>query len=273
MKRAIAGLPLLTAVLAGPAFAADLVPYSPPLPPASNDLIITLSVNGEAGPRFPGARDLTFYGYPGVSFRRANEPLRFSAPDDGLSIVVAENAWIRGGIAARFLAGRYFGDDRRYLFGLRDVPWTIEPGVFVELWPVDFIRARAEIRHGIRASQDGFVANLGLDYLIRTGAFTFALGPRMALGDDRWTQTWFGVTPFESALNGVLPAYRPQGGITSVGAAGSVRYQWSPQWATTVYGAYNYLVGDAGDSPISRIAGSRDQITVGAGVSYSFAWP
>ena len=50
----------------------------------------------------------------------------------------------------------------------------------------------------------------------------------------------------------------------------SATYQWNDQWATTVRGAYDRLVGSAADSPITRNLGSRDQFTVGASASYSF---
>ena len=43
----------------------------------------------------------------------------------------------------RYQSGRYFGDDRRNLFGLREVKWSVEPGAFVEAWPVEWLRARA----------------------------------------------------------------------------------------------------------------------------------
>ena len=65
---------------------------------------------------------------------------------------------------------------------------------------------------------------------------------------------------------------------TSEGVGGVVRNRGpgrrlggSEQWATTVYAGYDRLVGDAGDSPITRRLGSQDQFTVGARLSYSFA--
>ena len=75
-------------------------------------------------------------------------------------------------------------------------------------------------------------------------------------------------TPFEAALNGRVTPSRARGGVTSLGA---LTYQWSEQWTTTVYAGYDRLVGDAGDSPITRRLGSQDQFTVGARLSYSFA--
>lgn len=270
-------LPVLAALgtLAGaPVLAADLAaPLAPtPAPAASNLWIVTLTGNLEAGPRFPGSDRFSLVGYPSLSYRRVNEPARFSAPDDGLSITLFENPWFRFGPVARFEGGRYFASERPQLFGLRDVRWSIEPGAFLEIWPVDRIRARVELRHGVHG-HDGFVGNAGLDYVLPTGAFTFSIGPRIALGDSSFTDAYFSVTPAEAALNALVYPYRARGGITSVGGLGSVSYTWSPQWTTTVYAGYNRLVGDAGRSPITQRIGSPDQITVGARLSYSFTMP
>ena len=56
------------------------------------------------------------------------------------------------------------------------------PVVFVEYWPVEFLRARAEMRRGFNG-HEGFVADFGLDLVQSFGALTVSVGPRLALGD------------------------------------------------------------------------------------------
>lgn len=240
--------------------------------PAAQDLwIVTLTGTIQAGPRYPGSDRFSLSGYPSLSYRRAGEPARFSAPDDGLSIALVDTGWFRAGPVARFQGGRYRDADPD-LFGLRKVRWAVEPGAFVEFWPTQWVRARFEIRHGVHG-HDGFVANAGIDVVHPIGPLTLSVGPRLALGDDAFTGTYFGVTPFEAALNPFVHPYRARGGLTSVGLLGAATYVWSPQWATTLYAGYDRLVGDAGDSPITRRIGSPNQFTVGARLSYSFAMP
>jgi MipA family protein len=239
-------------------------------PPTVSDLyIVTINANLKADPRFPGSDRLTLLGYPSMGLRRADEPQRFTTPDDGLSFSF-QSPFLRFGVVGSYQSGRYFGDDRRNLFGLREVKWSVEPGAFVEAWPVEWLRARAEVRYGLHG-YEGVVGNLGLDVVQRFGHFTVSLGPRLAFGDTAFTSAFFGVTPFEAALNGRVTPFRARGGVTSAGALGALTYQWSEQWATTVYAGYDRLVGDAGDSPITRRLGSQDQFTVGARLSYSFA--
>ena len=122
--------------------------------------------------------------------------------------------------------------------------------MFVEYWPLEFLRARAEIRRGF-GGHEGFVADFGLDARAALRRRHLSLSARgCALGDSEFTRTYFGVTPDEAALNGQVTPYRPSGGITSVGATGAVSYDWSQQWSTTAFVTYKHLVGDAADSPI-----------------------
>lgn len=267
LSKSVALVSLLVAGSAvAQAQAADL--FSPaPFVPAG--WVVTLKGNLKVGPTYPGADDFSVIGFPSLSFRRAGTPERFSAPDDGLSFSVLEESAVRVGVVGRFQGGRYLKDDRR-LFGLDKVDWAVEPGVFVEYWPLQFLRARAELRHGINGHH-GFVADLGLDFVQTYGALTFSVGPRLALGDNEFTKTYFGVTPLEAALNGQVAPYKPSGGITSVGATTGVTYKWSEQWSTTAYVTYKRLVSDAADSPIVKRFGSENQFGLGLTAAYSFS--
>ena len=269
--RAASSLAVLTALLAGSTVAQAADPLFAPEPiQDSSGWIVTVKGNLRVGPSYPGSDEFSFIGYPSLSFRRAGTVERFSAPDDGLSFSFLEDSAVRFGVVGRFVGGRYLQDNRE-LFGLEKIDWAVEPGVFVEYWPLEFLRARAEIRRGFNG-HEGFVADFGLDAVQRFGAFTVSIGPRLALGDNEFTRTYFGVTPIEAALNGQVTPYRPSGGITSVGATGAVSYDWSPQWSTTAFVTYKHLVGDAADSPIVKEFGSEHQVGFGLTVSYSFGY-
>jgi len=257
---------LLTSTASVSVHAADPTFFTPEAFPSG--WIVTVKANLRAQPSYPGADDLSFIGYPSLSFRRAGTVERFSAPDDGLSFSFLDDSAFRFGAVGRFQGGRYY-EDNEELFGLKKIDWAIEPGVFVEYWITDFLRARGELRHGINGHH-GFVADLGLDVVQTFGAFTVSAGPRLSLGDGDFTRTYFGVTPVEAAINGQVEAYRPSGGITSVGATASASYKWSEQWSTTAFVTYQHLVGDAADSPIVREFGSESQVGLGLTVSYSF---
>ncbi|MBH9750974.1 MipA/OmpV family protein, partial [Clostridioides difficile] len=88
----------------------------------------------------------TAVGYPSIDVRRVGEPRRFSTPDDGFSLSLFDTESFRIGPTARFVPGRYYGDDRRHLYGFRDARFAVEPGVFAEFFPVSFFRTRVEVR-------------------------------------------------------------------------------------------------------------------------------
>jgi len=266
---------LLLSMLAGhadPSNAADpgVAAAQAPVPEADG-WIITLKGNVSLSTTWDGAKTYGAEGYPSFSFRRANQPAIWGAPDDGFGISVYDSPFFSIGPVARYNSGRYRADEKK-LFGIRDVPWTLEPGMFVDFWPIpDTLRAHVELRHGLN-SNNGFVADAGVDYLMHVGQTTFALGPRLGLGDQDLMRKEFGVTPTDALQNGIVTPFKPGGGLRSAGVATSVTYDLSQAWSTTVYGGYDRLVADAAKSPLVRKLGSPDQFRAGLTVSYSFGF-
>ena len=58
--------------------------------------------------------------------------------------------------------------------------------------------------------------------------------------------------------------------ISAVGAAAGYIKQLTPRWGIYSYARYDRLVGDAAASPIVRRFGSRDQISGGLALTYTF---
>ena len=255
--------------MAGGASAADpVVPVFAEQP--ASGWTISIGANGKFGPSYPGSDKMGFSGSPSFNWRRPGDPVSFSAPDDGFGLALYKTSVFSIGPVGSFQSGRYFGDDRR-LFGLRDVPWTIEAGAFVEFWPIqDRLRTRLEVRQGFHGHR-GVIADASVDWVERFGAFTLSGGPRLSLANGSYMDRYFGVDAGEAALNGTLTPYRAKGGLTSVGAGAALDYRWSPAWTTRTFVKYDRLVGSADNSPIARL-GDRNQYTAGVGVTYTFAW-
>jgi len=238
-------------------------------PTPAKGWIITLGGSFEMGPKYDGANSAGPSFMPSISWRRAGESAGFSAPDDGLDFALYETDRFSVGVVGSYRAGRYSGSSPR-LFGMRDVPWSIEAGAFGEYWLIqDRLRTRIEVRQGFNGHH-GVVADLSADWVERLGSFTFAVGPRFSLGSASFMRRQFGVTPLEAALNGMIEAYRPAGGAKSVGLASSLEYAWSPSLSTTLFARYDRLVGDAANSPLVDTLGQRNQFSIGIGASYSF---
>lgn len=250
-----------------PAPAASPPPASPPAPAASPDgYIVTLQAIGAVAPSFPGSAVVRPYPFPGVSVRGIGEPERFSAPDDGFGVPVFEADGLRMGPVANFVFRR---GNRDGLFGLHHVGITHEVGGFAEYFAFDHFRARAELRQAVDG-HEGFVASLGADFFGESNSFRVSLGPRLNLGDNRYANAYFSVTPVEAILNGRLEPYQASGGFTSAGGVATVRYDFTPNLNATIYTGLQRLTGSVGGSPIPNMVGSRDQFTAGVSVSRSF---
>jgi outer membrane protein len=238
-----------------------------PLSFLSGEWTVTAKGNVVASPKYPGSNEFAMFGYPSFSIRRAGTPNTFGAPDDPISMALIRSGGLRIGPSFRYIGSRSASDDIE-LLGLDKVPWTLETGAFVEYWPTEFLRGRVDVRYGFHGHK-GVVADFGLDGLMRSGPWTFALGPRMRVVSGSYQDAYFTVTPAESIASG-LPAYRAGAGVNSLGLAGFTSYKFNPQWEVTGYVRYDRLIGDAADSPITRRTGSPNQWTIGAILGYSF---
>lgn len=250
------------------AWAADVTPaLSDPTP--AKGWIVTIGGSVQLGPKYDGASSAGLSFMPSLSWRRVGEADGFSAPDDGLDLALYETERFSIGVVGDFRSGRYSGSNNR-LFGMRDVPWSVEAGAFVEFWPIqDRLRTRLEVKQGFHGHH-GIVADMSIDWIERLNGFTFAIGPRLALGDNRFMSRYFGVSPLEATFNRYFIPYSPDGGLKSVGLASSLDYKWSETWSTTLFGRYDRLAQDAAHSPLVATVGQRHQVTFGLGLNYSF---
>lgn len=258
----------LAGLCAGAAQAAEISGSLFSADPASG-WIVTLGGSAQIGPKFDGSSIAGFSVMPSLSWRRVGEEAGFSAPDDGLDFALFETKTFSFGPVASFRSGRHSGSDSK-LVGLRDLPWTIEAGAFVEFWPIqDRLRTRMEIRQGFHGHH-GVVADISADWVERFGSFTLSGGPRLSLGDTAFMRRNFGVSLGESRANGWLAPFNARGGVKSAGVGMALDYRWSPLWTTMIFAKYDRLLGDADRSPIVSVLGQRDQVTFGISATYSF---
>jgi MipA family protein len=235
----------------------------------SGDWTMTIGAQGQVLPQFEGADTYRVRPMPIFAIRRTDSLARFKAPDDGLRLGIIDVENVRIGPAAR-LRGKRSEKDSSALRGMGDVDYALELGLFAEIWATQNFRLSGEFRHGI-GGHKGIVADLGIDFVVRPESqWTLSAGPRMAWSNSSYMQTYFGVTPVQSARSG-LPVYRPDAGVRSLGFIGSANYQVTPDWSLQAFARYDRLVGDARSSPIVRgSGGSPNQFSAGLGFSYSF---
>lgn len=269
-------LALLAAVLSAggflPAGAAELFsppPPTPVAPSANEDWYLTLGASGQIEPDYPGADGYTVR--PGLIFsiRKASQLNVFRSVDDNPSVALFDTGTFRIGAVGRIDWGRS-EDDAFRLTGTGDIGLSVEAGGFAEWYVTEWLRTRAELRYGV-GGFEGIRGLLGADVIIPAGQWRFAVGPRLTYGGSGYMETFFGVTPVQSALGTLqgnwLPVYNAGAGFDLVGATAQLTYNFRNGFEAGVYGTYGRLLSDAASSPLTSDA---NQFMAGVSLSYTF---
>jgi MipA family protein len=248
------------------ASAALLLPLQSATAQNSDDIRIRIGLGGQIRPEYIGADGNEWAPLWDIAIQRGTGPFDFEAPDDNFDIKLFSNGGLSLGPVANIESGR---KDSEVGAPVGKVPTTFEVGAFAQYEMSDSIRFRGEVRRGV-GGHDGFVASVGGDHVWRDGdRYVFSIGPRLLLSDARYQNAWFGVSPLASAASD-LPEYRPSSGLHAIAATSGLTYQLNRDWGLFGFARYEWLVGDAAKSPIVRELGSRDQLSAGMGLTYTF---
>jgi outer membrane scaffolding protein for murein synthesis (MipA/OmpV family) len=250
--------------LSAPACAADVDTATAP-----KGWIVTVRAIAAVAPSYPGSGTLRPYPFPSIDIRRVGDPELFSTPDDSFGFALVDYQGFRAGPVANFVFKR---GQRDGLVGMRPVSLTHEIGGFLEFRTGEHFRTRVELRQGVDG-HEGFVAALGADLFGGDGRATVSIGPRFSLGDNRYANAYFSVTPVESFLNGRIVPYEATGGFTAAGGLATFRYDFTKNMNATLFGGLQRLTGSVGASPIPNEIGSRNQFTAGLSIARSFVIP
>ena len=229
--------------------------------------VVRVGVGGQNRPAALGADRREWAPLFDFSLKRGPGHFECGAPDDSFDISLYSHEGLSVGPVANFEAGRKNRD-----FGERvgKVPSTFELGGFVQYQLSEFLRLRAEVRKGV-GGHNGVIASLGADGVWRDGdRYVISAGPRVNFTNSRYQREFFGVSDERSLITG-LDEFDPDGGVQSVGLTSSVNAQVTGPFGVFGFARYDHLVGDAGKSPIVRELGSRDQLSAGLGVTYTFS--
>ena len=175
--------------------------------------------------------------------------IAFLSSGEGLGVNIWRSENSRAGVALDYDLGRDHHIQHR-LTGLGNVEAAPEAKIFWEY----FLKAvvfNADLRQGI-GGNDGLVGDVGfyvpLPVAPVDGLYVFT-GPSLSLADERYLQAYFGVTPAQAARS-AFPVFTPQAGFYRAGWGLTALYTYGDHWVFEAEGAFEYLLGDAGRSPI-----------------------
>jgi outer membrane protein len=232
----------------------------------SSDIRIRVGLGAQLRPEFVGADGTSLAPLFHFNVAHGSREFSFGAPDDSPSVALVSEGGFSFGPAGN-IEGRRKKSDVGAPVG--SVPRTIEAGAFAQYLAADSIRFRVELLKGLNG-HGGIVGTLSADKIWRDGdRYVFSIGPRLIFSNARYQQAYFGVTPAASLASG-LPIYHPGAGVHAVAVASGLSYQLNNHWGVFGFGRYERLVGDAAKSPIIREFGSRNQLSAGIGLNYTF---
>ena len=234
---------------------------------APNTWNVTIGAQLGAAPAFLGSKDFRPFITPVFSIGRGLGKRWLANADDNIGISLVEGDFWRVGVAGKFLQNRK-EDSHGDLRGLGDVRYGGEIGGFAEVYPLPWLRARAELRHGVFAHH-ALMGDLKLDAFTRPDdRWILSAGPRVSFAGRDFTQTYLGVTD-EQLLRSGLPQFKASDGIFSYGAAAQISYRWTPRLESTGYVQVTRLAGDAAKSPLVTQRGTRDQMRLGVSTRWT----
>lgn len=230
-----------------------------------SDLRVRVGAGVQLRPQYPGADQDKVGPLFSVSFAHGTDPFKFKAYDDSSSIALVSSNGFSFGPAVNLVGSRRDSDVGA---PVGRVGSTVEAGAFAGYRFSNF-RLRAELLKGI-GGHKGLRAQLGADRVWRDGdRYVFSFGPRLLIADSTYERAYFGVSTAAAMATG-LPAFRPGGGIYGVAATSGLSLQLDPRWGLFAYARAERLIGNATKSPIVRNYGSRNQLSAGLGLSYTF---
>ena len=232
----------------------------------SPDIRVRIGAGVQLHPEFIGSDKIDVSPLFHVNTARGTHEFGFGAPDDSPSITAVSNNGFSFGPAGNIQWKRKQSEVGA---PVGNVSTTFEVGAFAQYEAKDSFRLRAELLKGING-HEGLLGSIGADKIWRDGdRYVLSVGPRVLFSDGRYERAYFGVSPAASLASG-LPAYRPGGGIYALAVASGLSYQLDSRWGLFGYARYERLVGDAAKSPIIRELGSRNQLSGGVGLNYTF---
>ena len=230
-----------------------------------SDWSVTLGALGVVGPEYEGSDEVEISGLPIVDISWRDRI--FLNGRDGLGVKILNGPMLSLATSVGYTFGRD-EDDSDDLRGLGDIDGGAVAIVQGAVGYAGFsFSTRASYQ--LTGEDTGFLVDFGPAYTFRSDDGWFlrpGLSASFASGD--YMEEFFGVSAGQSARSG-LAFFDADAGIKSVGAAVAGGYKITERWSLTGRLAYDRLIGDAADSPITR---DEDQVSVGAGLSYSFGF-
>lgn len=260
----------LAALTCGHALAAD-GPVEPPAPRFEGAIGLVARYDAEyagAGRRSLGLTPAGFVRYGRITLSGAGgfTTRRNDDVERGLAARLVDKRDWRVSLGLRLDNGRSESDSDA-LAGLGDVKRTVRARFLLRYKPGDRWTVSASVSQDLLGKGGGWWADLGTS---RSWPLTpdtrLQLGATLTWAGGRYMQTWYGVTPAQSARSGYA-VYTPRAGLRDIALGATLRTEFGPHWAGFVSAGVSRQLGPALDSPLVT---RPSDTSIGSGLVWRF---
>ena len=228
-------------------------------------------------PEFEGSND--FRTIPLPSFKYENEWLELKPSKLGLEADFFPSEKFDFGPIVRYGSGR---NDRREVDDpvvsllekvddAMEFGFSFSGGVPIDIIGIDdpgIIATRIEVIHGLNSGHGGTTVEGALRFVRPlSNSFTMVGSVSLTWASSDYQKAFFSITP-EDAVRSGLPEFQADAGLKDIGFSVAGRYKFNQRWRSSLVLQIKRLVGDAADSPVVSIRGSRDQPFMGVNLEY-----
>lgn len=240
--------------------------------PVEIDDLNLIGIAVGSAPDFMGSSDTTGAAAPlfRYQFSGSERYVAVIGPSIYLN-VLDDKAW-RFGLVANLRLGRDSDVDDAVVSQMEEIDDEWEGGVFLQYNYAlsDVTLHKLAFAIDVTGGDNGTVVNPRLMWWQPLNDRTvFNIGVGLTWANDKWMNTYFGIEKTQDiALFG--ESYEAGSGLKSFSIPIGISYRASKEWLLSLGARFEWLSGDAKDSPIVQERGDENQFIVGAGISYTF---
>lgn len=217
-----------------------------------------------AGTQYRGSDQRKNAVFPLVDYQWANG--WFAGTGNGVGYNFSKRSDLQYGARLTADFGRKASDSAS-LNGMGDVDAKPELGAFLNYSVSPNVTITSSLRAGSAQDAAGVLLDLGAVYsVVVAPQWRLATGVATTVANANYMQSYFGVTPTQSANSGYVP-YTPSAGIRDVRANLSANYRWDARTSITTGVSFSGLSDDAKKSPLVRQSETTSLILA---LSYAF---
>jgi outer membrane scaffolding protein for murein synthesis (MipA/OmpV family) len=223
-----------------------------------------VAVGVSYAPDYDGSDDYSFYPYIEGRLAYGDFYARLEGLDLRFNVIPSPN-WHAGPVVG-YRPGRADVEDDR-IDRLRAIDDALGAGAFIEFEHVADDPRYAEtltlsVTQDVTGQETGLFATLRGEIrrpvLFINPGFIVSLESEIQYASDDYMETYFSVSPGDAGRSG-LPQFDADAGFKDVGVGLSIDQFLSPYWSVGTRLHYFRMLEDAGDSPVTDDAGSRNQ--------------